>query len=366
MKIHIDNQIFRLQRYGGISRYFVRLVEEFDQLGHEPRILGSFHSNAYLRDLDSRLGSGRYFKKYPKRTIRLFRETGKILDQIQHFSKGADIIHESYFSDQPVLRGKQARVITEYDCMHEIFPYLFPVYQLKTAEKKRAFDRADLILAISHQTKSDIIEYFDIPEEKIVVTHLAADPKLPDHELISPKTTERPYFLYVGIRLPHKNFHSLLLSFAKSKYLMDHFDLVVFSPYPFLAEELALMEDLGYNPDQVRWESGDDRELFGYYQQAFAFVYPSLYEGFGIPPLEAMRYGCPVICSNSSSLPEVVGDAALTFDPMELEDMKSQMELVARKESLRNDLIAKGYLRVEEFSWRKTAEETLAHYNKIL
>ncbi|MCR9084931.1 MAG: glycosyltransferase family 4 protein [Cyclobacteriaceae bacterium] len=366
MKIHIDNQIFRLQRYGGISRYYIRLAEELHQLGHQVNILGGFHINAYLRDADPAIGFGKYYQKYPKHSIRVLREVGRLINQWHHFISGSDIIHETYFMDKPPIRGKQPRVITEYDCMHEIFPDLFTSNEIKTEEKRKAFERADLILAISHQTKRDLCEYFSLSEDKIRVTHLAADPKFPKELIIQPKHSQRPFFLYVGIRLLHKNFVGMLQGFAKSEALMKDFDLLVFSPTPFSGKEKEIINNLGFKSNQVRWDSGDDSKLYGYYQQAHAFVYPSLYEGFGIPPLEAMTYGCPVVCSNSSSLPEVVGDAALTFDPLEPEEMMVQLEKVAYQDSVRNCLIERGYARNNQFSWKKTAEETLAVYQELL
>lgn len=365
MKIHFDNQIFRLQKYGGISRYFVRLAEQLKYLGHEPKILGGFHTNAYLRDLPSTLKTGKFLDKYPKRTIRLLRDSGNVINQVYSTFSNPDILHETYFSEVPFIRGGKPRVITEYDCLHEIYPELFPVSYLKTKEKQAAFQRADLILAISHQTKRDLLDYFSVPEHKIQVTHLAADPALPDEELEIPGNFTRPFLLYVGIRLKHKNFEPMVRAFADSKLLMGNFDLIVFTPNPFSSDEIDLFQRLGFAKDQVSRESGDDRRLFGFFKKATAFIYPSKYEGFGIPPLEAMTYGCPVVCSSSSSLPEVVGEAALTFDPENPEEMTSQMEKIANDPILRAELIQKGYNRIKLFSWEKTATDTLKLYKSI-
>ena len=366
MKIYYDNQIFRLQKYGGISRYFVRLAEQLAGMNHHPMVLGGFHMNAYLRDLDRSLTKGVYLEKYPKGTIRLLRDSGKLINQAYATLTRPHIVHETYFSEDPMLKGGKRRVITEYDCLHELYPELFPQVQLKTKEKKRAFDRADLILAISHQTKADMLKFFSVPEEKIQVTHLAADPKIAEDRIVYPPVAERPFLLYVGIRMKHKNFEGMVRAFAASTRLMKEFDLVVFTPLPFSSLELKLFDDLGFGEDQVKRVEGDDPQLFGYFKTARAFVYPSLYEGFGIPPLEAMTYGCPVVCSNTSSLPEVVGDAALTFDPENLEEMSSQMERMAIDDSLRAGFIQKGNERITHFSWQKTAQETLQHYEGLI
>ncbi len=365
MKIHFDDQIFRLQKYGGISRYLVRIAEEFQIMGHQPQILGGIHVNAYLRDLDPKIGKGLYIDHYPKRTIRLLRDSGRMVNQLRHAIGKADVIHETYFSTEPVLKGAQPRVISEYDCMFELFPESFSPLEIVTQQKKAAFKRADLILSISHHTKEDIMRIFSIPEQKIKVTHLAADPAIPDHQILLPNPGGRPFLLYVGIRSKHKNFERLVRAFANSPRLMKEMDLVVFTPFAFSKEELNLFQQLGFGADQVRRESGHDRKLFGFFKMAQAFVYPSKYEGFGIPPLEAMTYGCPVACSNSSSLPEVVGDAALTFDPENQEEMTVKLEKIAFDEELRQELVRKGFERINLFSWRKTAEETIGHYNSL-
>jgi glycosyltransferase involved in cell wall biosynthesis len=116
----------------------------------------------------------------------------------------------------------------------------------------------------------------------------------------------------------------------------------------------------------VRQVSGDDNLLAGFYKAAKALVYPSLYEGFGIPPLEAMSFDCPVVCSNVSSIPEVVGDAGLMFDPYDIQSIKSALEKIVIDETLREDLINRGRARIKKFSWERCARETLDVYQKIL
>ena len=335
-------------------------------MNQSPKVLGGFHINAYLRDLDSSMAKGFYVDMYPKGTIRLLRDSGKWINECYSTLARPDIVHETYFSETPVLRSGKRRVITEYDSLHELYPHLFPQNQVKTKEKKVAFERSDLVLAISHQTKSDMMEFFDLPEGKIQVTHLAADPKIEDHLIEYPESSGRPFLLYVGIRLKHKNFERFVRAFAASDRMKSELDLVVFTPFPFSQEENQLFKELGLTADQVKRVSGDDPKLFGYFKTARAFVYPSLYEGFGIPPLEAMTYDCPVVCSNTSSLPEVVGEAALTFDPKNIEEMTAQMEKMAFDDSLRAYYIQKGKERLSLFSWEKTAKETLHHYQSLV
>lgn len=366
VRIHFDNQTFRLQRYGGISKYFVRLAKELKGLGQNPKILGGFYINNYLRDIDPSLRTGTHMVSFPKRSIRVLRDLGNVINSGYQLVNPPNIIHETYFSDKPFLKGNQARVVTEYDALHELFPELFPSSYLKTKEKQAAFDRSDLVISISHHTKSDMLNFFNIDEKKIKVTHLAADEPLPDSLIITPPMQRRPFFLYVGIRLKHKNFEGFVKAFSQSEKLMKNFDIVAFCPQGFSRKELDSFQALGFEKDQIRWEAGDDNKLAGFYKAAYAFVYPSLYEGFGIPPLEAMGYNCPVVCSNTSSLPEVVGESALTFNPNNLEEIQTQLEKIGESESVREEYILKGNERFQQFSWKKTSIETLQLYRQLL
>jgi glycosyltransferase involved in cell wall biosynthesis len=172
--------------------------------------------------------------------------------------------------------------------------------------------------------------------------------------------------LYVGARGGYKNFERFVRAFALSQRLHQEFDLLCFGGGPLQTAERQMIADAGLGPDQVVQMGGGDEILAALYQQAAALVYPSLYEGFGIPPLEAMAVGCPVICSNSSSLPEVVGDAAESFDPLDQEAMLAAMEAVLASPTQRSALVAAGRIRYQQFTWKKCARETEAIYRKLL
>ncbi len=162
----------------------------------------------------------------------------------------------------------------------------------------------------------------------------------------------RPFLLYVGLREGYKNFHRLLAAYSRSQLLKRDFDLVCFGGGALGGEERSRARDLGVPTARLRYVSGGDEALAQLYASAAALVYPSVYEGFGIPPLEAMSVGCPVICSNSSSLPEVVGDAAELFDPLDEDQIRSAMERVVMSEGLRKDLSERGRRRCALFSWQ--------------
>lgn len=365
MKVAFDNQIFTKQPYGGISRIFVKTAVELRQLEVDAKIFGGFHINNYLKELPKSIGSGKFLENYPKRSLRIVNNFNKAWSSYEAWSFKPDIIHETYYSFDPPIHKKKPVIVSVYDMIQELYPQLFPAYEITTSEKKAALERADHIISISHHTKKDLIELFGIPPEKISVVHLAAD-GMSGAAIRKYEKLERPFFLYVGARRGYKNFKTMVRAFASSQSLIKDFDIIAFGGMGFEKDELDLFKELGVKKDSIRHEKGDDSYLAFLYSQAFAFVYPSLYEGFGIPPLEAMVNNCPVLSSNTSSMPEVIGDAALFFDPNNEEEIKEQMESLVLGSALRADLIKKGISQSTKFSWKKSAIETREVYQKVL
>ncbi len=364
MKVLFDPQIFSIQKYGGISRYFVRMAEEMQNMGEDVAIEAGWHINYYLTESNSKLVKGHYFHKYPSHSIRAFRKLNSYKGSLRSFLSRPDIIHETYFSSEPIIKTSRSVIVTVYDMIQELYSDQFRPEELVTVPKKAALKRADHIISISHQTKKDLIRLFDIDSEKISVVHLAADKALKIDKVES--EGNRPFILYVGLRSGYKNFSNFLKAFASSERLKSELNIYAFGGGGFNQQEKELIQSLGLSSNQVLQVAGTDLDLASLYSKAHAFVYPSLYEGFGIPPLEAMTYGCPVVSSYTSSLPEVIGDAGLTFDPLNVEEMASQLEKVVFDEDLRSILIEKGYQRVQQFSWKNTALQTLEIYKNVI
>lgn len=273
---------------------------------------------------------------------------------------GSQIYHPTYYVDAlPFSRIK--KVATALDMIHELFPNQFSGDDLTTKRKRQLFHTAELIISISEHTKKDLIDIFRIPAEKIRVIPLAQS--LPTPQAIKSSVSEKPYFLYVGLRGGYKNFSGLLSAFGKAGLAKD-FDLVCFGGGPLLENEKNEINDLGISA-AIHQISGDDQVLANTYARAWAFVYPSLYEGFGIPPLEAMACGCPVIACRSSSIPEVVGDAAQMFSPDSEESLIEALRRIAQDHSLRQRLIPAGLGRERQFSWDKTYAEHLKVYQEL-
>ncbi len=233
----------------------------------------------------------------------------------------------------------------------------------------RVLRRADAVIAISESTKRDIIQCYGLPEAKIRVIHHGVE------ERFSPKAgavgefyrmlPER-YILNIGTLEARKNLPRLLEAFASArKRGLPHKLLIGGASGWRLSNLAAIVERLGLEDAVVFLGFVEDRDLPALYARADFFVYPSLYEGFGMPILEAMASGTPVITSNCSSMPEVAGDAALLVDPRDPADIAAKMLALAGSAELREDLRLKGIANASRFTWRETAQRTLAVYREV-
>jgi glycosyltransferase involved in cell wall biosynthesis len=366
MKIAFDYQIFSQQSHGGISRYYNTLASNLSRLDQDISIFAGIHRNKYLSSLPKSLVRGYELPKYPPKSTKFFLLANHYLTNYQINQWRPDLIHETYYSISNPTSNKLPRIVTAYDMVHELFPKQFKKKEHVTQKKISTFNRADHIISISHNTKKDLVKFFDIPPEKITVVHLACDIFNQTSSNSINSSFIKPFLLYVGARGGYKNFNRFLEAISKSQKLINDFDIVAFGGGILSIKDNALIHSLGFKKDQVKQIGGDDSVLAALYQEATAFVYPSLYEGFGIPPLEAMAYECPVISSNTSSLPEVVGGAGEYFNPEEIESIKLSIENVVYSPSRILALKAKGLERINHFSWEKCAQDTLKVYKTLV
>lgn len=265
-------------------------------------------------------------------------------------------------------------VLTVFDTYIVRSPHSFSLWHRTMMNHlfPRYIERADRIIAISQFTKKEILElYPQIPEEKVIVTWLGV------HEgfrIVSAEQKEaarckyhfdRPFILAVSTIEPRKNLKTLIRAFSQIKDRIDH-DLVLTGAYGWNSKDLySLITELKLN-DRIKFPGYVDvDDLPAIYNLADLFVYPSLYEGFGLPPLEAMACGCPVITSNVASLPEVVGDAAVTLDPLDVAALSYSIEKLVHDKYAKDMLVDKGLLRIKDFTWEKCARETLSVYNSF-
>ena len=366
MRIAFDHQIFGWQKYGGISRYALETAKWLtENHQNDVHIVSPFYVNEYLKRAKKNFHLwGMPVRPLP-RTGRVLRSVNKSLSQpIIHHIK-PDIIHETYYATKGLTYKSAKTVLTVHDMIHELYPNNFHPKDPTSREKKSAVQRADHIICISKNTQKDLIDIFNIAPEKTSVVYLGvAFPS--DNHAAKKEVLAAPYFLYVGLRGGYKNFKAALQAFALSSDLKTGYKFVCFGGGEFRKEELQLISDLGLNSNDVLHKSGSDELLACLYRGAAAFIYPSLYEGFGIPPLEAMSCGCPVICSDRSSIPEVVGDAGHYFNPTNPDDIKDAMETIVSNYALREQLKQKGVETVKNFTWEKCANETQKVYKKAL
>lgn len=362
MKIKFDSSIFQLQKFGGISRYFFELSNEIHSLNlnDEINILAPIYTNEYIRK--SKFVHGYYVNEYPKYTRKLCRKINNIISEFDDNLFDYDICHMTYYTKN-FKKSKSKKVITVYDMIHEIFPDNFSVNDATRHNKKTSIDKCDHVICISESTKIDLMNILNVPEEKISVTYLGVNSYL-DHGISSEINND--YILYVGSRNGYKNFNNLIKAYAINIQIKNIVKLFVFGGGNFTNDEVSLFKNLGINERYIIHVGWDDSILNSLYKNALAFIYPSIYEGFGLPPLEAMIRECPVAVSNTSSIPEVVGDAGLYFNPNSIEDISHALSRIIFDDSLRETLISKGQERVKQFTWTNCAVETRKIYENLL
>jgi glycosyltransferase involved in cell wall biosynthesis len=365
MRIAYDQVAFEMQRHGGISRYIAELVRNLRQRdGIEPTVIAPVYINEYLLSPGVRERvRGAFFPLRFRGEAKVAKALNNALLPLYWAGRAFDIVHETYYSR--VCRGRgRIRVVTIYDVIHELFPQDFPNSAEVTAAKHAAVRRADHVVCISETTRQDAIRLFGVAPERSSVIYLGCSLDTP----VAPTTLEAtpaPCILYVGVRSGYKNFLVLLEAFAAAKSLPPTVDLVAFGGRPFSADEHRRIEELGV-AGRVRQMSGSDRLLEAHYRAAIAFVYPSRYEGFGIPPLEAMAFGCPVACSDAGSIREVVGDAGAYFHPDDVQGLRAILERLTEDRAYAAELRAKGSAQITKYSWGRCAEETLQLYQRLL
>jgi len=366
MRLAFDYQAFHLQSYGGVSRYFARLAQGLLDGDNKVGIFAPVHRNSYLGDLPRGVVHGRHVPQYPARTARLLGAYNRLHARLSMARWEPDLVHETYYSPAPAICAKPT-VVTVFDMIHELYPNDFLACDNTTRHKRAAVERADHVICISESTRNDLVHLFGIPERKVSVVLLGFDPSMSGQPGPAYRTPSgRPFILYVGQRRGYKNFDGLVQAMGGSARLRHDFDLVAFGGGAFTPIELSGIAATGLSADHVVQIGGDDNFLGSLYRAARVFVYPSLYEGFGIPPLEAMAHDCPVICSNTSSLPEVVGEAAELFTPSDDDALRGAIERVAYSDDAIARLSMLGHERVRRFSWQKCAADTLHIYQDMI
>jgi glycosyltransferase involved in cell wall biosynthesis len=362
LKILFDHQKFSLQRYGGISRYFSGLNDGLNQQpGVSSRICVLYSENEYVKGysfpFNNALGH-RLFRHHRNRTIRWNTRYCRLKIK----TGGFDIFHPTYYDTYFLDVLKKPLVITVHDMIHELFPELFPDAGHVIAQKKQLIEQANAIIAISHYTKADILKFFPHVISKISVVHhgyMQAD--------TAPAKLNLParYLLFVGERWHYKNFKFFAQAVAPLFKADEGLQLICAGGGPFSNDEQLHLQQLGIG-QKCRQISASEAELKHLYQHALMFVFPSLQEGFGLPLLEAFGNNCPVVCSSTTSLPEVAGDAAVYFNPNDELSIVAAVSSVLYGETLRQSLVRAGEQRLKQFTLKKCITNTLEVYSSVL
>lgn len=361
-----DHQIFTFQEFGGISRYFCELASRIHRLDDfAAKIVAPLHRNAYLPDCHVPQAAVHLRGRFRGQN-RLCNIVSASLSPALIWASKPSLVHRTYF--WPSRNVSHVPVVhTVYDMIHELFPDSFSPDDPVLRNKRACVDAAHHLICLSESTANDLVRLFDVPRTKISVIYLGySDIFSQPHPAGDTPLHPRPYLLHVGQRDGYKNFRMALQAYAASPQLRAEFDFVAFGGPALSAQEQALIRSLPIRAGSVVHMAGSDADLARAYRHARAFVYPSKYEGFGIPPLEAMSSGCVVASSNASSIPEVVGDAAAMFNPADVDEIRHALEVACFDESERIRLITAGTRRVQQFNWDRCARETAAVYRQVI
>lgn len=366
VRIFFDHQAFSLQDGGGAARYHFELLRQLSNYAEvKSEILLGLSNTIYpFASLNGpRLRVTTAASSLPPGAKRY--TVNEAISSLAVLSRGTyDIYHPTLCRAIPFVRRRRV-VVTHHDCAHETYPHLFRNSGLILRNKRKLYQTADAILCVSASSRDDLLRYYEIDPKRTFVVHHGIS--LPKDESPIPwgALPKRPYLLFVGFRETYKNFSMLLSAYATSG-LASEFDLLAVGGNEFSETEKSEFLRLNVNNSVKHFFRISDGELSKLYRWATLFVYPSLYQGFGFPPLEAMSVGCPVLASNSSCLPEICGEGAFYFDPSDPGSLqRSLLELLSSPTLLRSK-ITSGYNQVKQYSWSKTAEETYRIYSKIL
>ncbi len=358
MRVRYDDQIFTLQPRGGISRYFVELMRCYvadPSLGVRPEPRRMWTRNQHLVD------AGRGCRLQIPLGDR--RRALASANAARPRRPGASVVHHTYYDVRYLRRGigGARRAVTVYDMVPEIFPELFPSGNPHLA-KRDFVAAADVVFCISEATRDDLVAHYGRPAAPIVVTPLGVDPAFGPDQPPAAGLPER-YLLHVGNRAAYKDFPVLVRALGAAG-LPNDVRLVVTGGGPLTSEEHELLAEQGWAQRTVKRDLSDT-DLARAYAHALCFVFPSRYEGFGLPTVEAMASGCPAVLADSSSHPEVGGDAAVYFPPGDVDALAGALRRVVDDVATRTELSIAGLARASRFTWARTAELTAEAYQAL-
>ncbi|WP_020598001.1 glycosyltransferase family 4 protein [Spirosoma panaciterrae] len=363
MKVFIDHQKFTTQKYGGISRYFANIIEGIKQSDSITYQLGVLHAkNHYIKNEPLAL-KGALSDKILSRSEKADYMLNQYYCERLLGKSEFDVFHPTYYDPYFFKQLKKPLVVTIHDLTYERLPEYFWAKDPLTYQKRLNIERADAIIAISNTTRNDLLHFFDVDPAKVSVIYHGIDIETPLQFAPIANLPER-YVLFVGDRSGYKNFYlfmnaikPLLLGDPGLQVILTGGGRIEIADEEFL-KRLALT-------DRVRHINATDEQLNSLYRNAQLFVYPSLYEGFGLPILEAYKAGCPILLSDTECFREVADDAAVFFKATDQDDLTSKLSSTLANTELRADLVKRGTKRLADFPLKKSIDATLDVYKSL-
>lgn len=361
MKVLYDHQIFSSQPQGGVSRYFTELLKGASLQGVETQAAWSYTCNRYLQEWNSL----RFHDWWPTVEFKGKAHLTGLLNQPVSrralSSSSWDVFHPTYYDPYflPLLRGRPF-VLTIHDMTHERFPQGLSDRRFLPGRKRLLAKNATKIIAVSENTRQDAVAFLGLAPDKVVVIPHGNSLRPGNVTPVQPATREA-YWLYVGARGEYKNWNRVVEALSLRANPTDR--LVLVGGGPLSEGEHRTLSRLGLATRTIQ-TTATDAELAGWYQGARALLYPSLYEGFGMPLLEAMAWGCPVVAARASCLPEIGGEAVLYFDPQSAADLASRLAEL-QDPQLREGLVAAGRVRETSYQWEQTVTKTICVYEEV-
>jgi glycosyltransferase involved in cell wall biosynthesis len=357
MKVLFDHQIFSSQVYGGVSKYFAEVMSRLPKDSWE--ISAWLSNNEYAKHHHLFKMTPFFPKKDFRGKGRIMSEIGKPYSILKMYKSNYDVVHQTNFDPYLFKAIGTKPMVTTYHDINFLTEANYNPRMIKL--QTESLKRADAVIAISKNTKRDMLKYFDIDDEKIKVIHHGIDiPSLPSS---NQRIISEPYILYVGLRHLFKNFTNFIQAFASISKRYPEIK-VVCTRKDFTSEEISLFHKLGIE-SRMKVVKADEMTLNCLYRDALLFAFPSKYEGFGMPILEAMINKCPVALANASCFPEIAGNAGLYFNPDNIDSIADTLETFLNSESIRKEYAQKGYQRALEFSWQICADKHFELYRSL-
>ncbi len=378
MKIVIDTSCLAINPYSGLSEVTQNLLLNLPFVAENDSFtlfMNYFRASKNAKNI-SYPGTVNHFLRLPRRLVDWWWRHD--WPPIDNRLKGTDVFHSLHIQIPPTRNIKT--VLTVHDCRYLAFPELYKHHEVENYRRQMtiSMNRVDLVATVSEFTRQELLTYFPIPESRVRVIHNGFNPYQPGkdfqkkcvNKFVEENNLPKTYLISTGVQDPRKNLEKLIEAIAKCRKETNDFPHLVISGISYeqwiqsdqanRAKELGIFDNIhliGFVGKDILW---------GLTQKALALCYPSLYEGFGFPPLEAMSLGVPVLAGKNSAIPEITGKAACLVDPMNINDIAKGLNRIVYDNEYRRILIESGYRQIKKYSWRKAATDYISLYQEAL